>query len=359
MTAPDRAQGAALPPWQARAGQALEAARKNAPFLLYATPQNLQEEMARCARSFGSGQVYTPAFRYRTAQASELADDLMRAAESIDKQPGPLAPIYSAAAREIALERALCERAGQPGFAALAAQRFGHRDRFDSAASELALHWLDTLPLATPDAHGPLHRSDDESDPESLISQLRKRVGALRLPFRVRVSTDLAARAATGHGLLLVAPQRMLSKTTTARLVVHEVEGHARPQAASLSERLALFRFGSASGFDDQEGRALWLEERSGHFGPERKRRLALRHLACDGLRGGADFAETVRQLRKHTDLDEALAIAARCWRGGGLCREHVYLGAYLRFAAAPQPLRQVLKRGAVSLPCCQRLSRS
>jgi hypothetical protein len=185
--------------------------------------------------------------------------------------------------------------------------------------------------------------SDDASDPRSLYRRLLSEVGRLRLPFRVETCA-LAAAAATGDGVILVARGRKLSLRATERIVVHEVLGHALPRCRAGAEDEPLFRVGSARGNDEQEGYALYLEREHGHLDATRKRELGLRHLAAILVHEGADWVETVRALQSRSVGDEgAVAIASRAHRGGGLAREFVYLPALERVTLAAQQDRTML----------------
>jgi hypothetical protein len=129
---------------------------------------------------------------------------------------------------------------------------------------------------------------------------------------------------------------------------------------------IGLFAHGTANGADDQEGRALAIEQRAGLLGPARRVELARRHLACRTVAAGADFVESQRALMNAgAPLDDALRIAARAHRGGGrrgggccaggLARERVYLPAMLRVAALLERDRsadRVLSVGQVACDC-------
>jgi hypothetical protein len=94
-------------------------------------------------------------------------------------------------------------------------------------------------------------------------------------------------------------------------------------------EELGLFAVGTAGGSDDQEGRALLLEEQSGISDTRRRAVLGRRHAAARALRRGADWVETVELLiQLGAELPEAIDLASRVHRGGGLGREIVYLPA-------------------------------
>jgi hypothetical protein len=160
-------------------------------------------------------------------------------------------------------------------------------------------------------------------------------VGRLRLPFRVELCT-MSAAAATGDGVILIARGRKLSVRAIERIVAHEVLGHAMPRYRASREREPLFGVGSARGNDEQEGYALYLEWQGGHLDAVRKRELGLRHLAALSVHERADWVETTRLLLSLSATNtEAVAIASRAHRAGGLAREFVYLPALARVQAA------------------------
>jgi hypothetical protein len=107
---------------------------------------------------------------------------------------------------------------------------------------------------------------------------------------------------------------------------------------------LRLLELGTAGSFVDQEGLAIYLEEAAGLVDGQRLRTLAARVLAADWMYDGADFAETAhRLLREGFTPNEAVAIAERAYRGGGVARDGGYLLGWIR-------VREALKRGDVSI---------
>jgi len=167
---------------------------------------------------------------------------------------------------------------------------------------------------------------------------MRAAVGELRLPFSVVARASLAPLAATGEHVILVASGRRVHDEDARRTVLHEVEGHAWPRARSQRSSVALVRAGTARGVDDQEGRALLLEDRAGFLGAHRKRQLAARHRAVEAMLDGASFADVARLLvdAHGVDAEEAVVVAERVFRGGdgtspGLGRERVYLESFVR----------------------------
>ena len=273
---------------------------------------------------------------------------------------GRLGALYAGRARELALESAVCEHAGRPGFWEAARRRYSTRDAFDGDADGLAAGWLAEAPALPPPAVD-LVMSDDDRDPRSLVARLRAEVGARKLAVRVVVLRDLASIAATGEGVIQVVAGRPLSTRDVERTVLHEIEGHAIPRARGAVAPLGLFAVGTARGGDDQEGRALHLERAAGFLDGPRRRELALRHVAARAVERAADFVETARLLLAHgPPIGDALRIAARAHRGGGLGREAVYLPALLRvedaIARAPA-IEAVLSMGRVAVDAASDLA--
>lgn len=344
------------PSWEPAVGDRLLEAQRATPLLGRVAPRNLAEELRSLEADFARGRERPPRFAYEPAPPSHLERELHALAGKLDRIEHPLAPLYAAKAREIALEQRLCERVGREDFWSVARTRYPMARSLVAAADALAGEWVSPTSSRAPgDRDEPTDVvSDDEHDPKSLVSRMRAEVGARRLPFRVVTHDRMSALAATGSGVIVVASGRRVSVTDVERTVLHELEGHALPQVEAERRSLALFRLGTASGSDDQEGRALDLEDRHGWLMPQRRRELALRHLACRTVAQRADFVTTVRALRElEATLPDALRIAARAHRGGGLAREAVYLPCLLRVrdALSSDPsLEPVLACGRIAV---------
>lgn len=325
-----------------------------------ATPSNLRAELARAEAAWSAGREDAPRFTY--ARPPELSAE--RAALAVIEEgcagPGAHGTLLAGRARQLGVEAAACEVVGTPAFWGRARERFPRRDRFDDEADRVADAWS-REPLPAPSSEHVA--SDDERDPRSLLRSMQRAIGERRLPFRAVVSAELAPLAATGDAVILVAAGRRLTADETARTVLHEIEGHALPAARSRSLDQPLFEAGTAFGSDDQEGRALLVEDRAAFLGAARRRELALRHVGARSVEARADFVETARLLRRRgADTGEALRIAARVHRGGGLAREAAYLPAYLRvreaLAKAPN-LEDLLASGRISVEAARRLAGS
>jgi len=322
------------------------------------TPVDAHRERARLVEAIESGRDATPRWSYARVEH----DDLRRALDAAERALAaeaetPFDRLYLERVRELSLEAEMCTAAGTRHLPRLARERFASGDpEVARQASLLCRVWLDE-----PEQRGPSETlASDDADPRSLLSRMRAEVGRLHLPFTIVTEATLAPLAATGDGVILVAPGRRVSDEDAARTVLHEIEGHARPRARASEVPLAIFRAGTARGVDDQEGRALLLEERAGLLGPRRRRQLAARHRACEAMAEGAAFADVASALAREHGLDalQAVLVAERVFRGGdgvrpGLGRERVYLEALVRvrvhLAARPED-EAVLATGQVAV---------
>jgi hypothetical protein len=131
----------------------------------------------------------------------------------------------------------------------------------------------------------------------------------------------------------LIAAGRCLTAREVDRTVLHEIEGHVLP-ALSRSLGTVTTRLRPAGDSDAEEGRALALEREHGWLDANRRKELGMRHLAAVMAHEGATFEEIADKLDTlSADVAQAVRIAIRALRGGGLGRERVYLPALFRIA--------------------------
>lgn len=339
------------PRWVARASTSLAAATQRLRVIAANTPSNLREELDRLALAWRQGDAIDAQFIYEPrVDHTELRRALSAASSDLEQQ-GALGSLYAARARELDEEAALCEEAGGPGLWKAARRRYARRDQFDGQADALADAWLCGRVVPAPEDEA---RSDDERDPGSLLCRLREEIGRRRLPLRVLINENLASLAAVGDGFVQIVANRRMSRRDVERTVLHEIEGHVLPRLAAAKAAIGIFGIGTARGSDDQEGRALALERKVGFLDHGRRAELALRHIGARAVEAGADFPSTVRLLLgREASLADALRVAARVHRGGGLGREAVYLPALLRVEAAVAAdggIDAVLAQGRVSV---------
>jgi len=258
-----------------------------------------------------------------------------RLAERLGSDSGFLA----ARAEELAAEARLAENIGVSGVPSQAARRFKVPAPSASELEALARRWLAearSRDESSPNSGEPLVRSDDERDPKSVICTVCRYVGAARLPVRVEVRPDLLSLAAAREDWIGVAAGRWVRSIDAHRVALHEIEAHVSPRLAARSVPDSVLRCGCAGAGEDEEGRALWIEQRHGLLDQKRRGELGCRHLAGVLVRSGAHFVEAMRSLlAAGAEPDQAVSALLRALRGGGLAREIVYLPAMVNVGRA------------------------
>lgn len=321
-------------------------------------PQNGPAACARWLKAFARGE--RAGFAWQHTQPPQL-DAVKRALEQLQlslRDAGPVAALYTERAEELKLEAELAECVGDVRFFALARRRYpiGSADEW-SEARQLAETWA--RQAFEPEA-GPRHLSHDRASPDSLVNVVTRELARRRVDVRVEVVTTLGSRAATGDGVIFIRAGERLGARAAQRIAQHEILGHALPRIQARVQQLGLFRVGSARGTDDEEGRALCLEQQLDLMDGERRVELGRRHLAALAVAEGASAPECVQLLSSSgASPAEAVATYARVARGGGLCRELVYLPAWLnvaRASALDTELLRWLSHGRVSLAAARTL---
>jgi uncharacterized protein (TIGR02421 family) len=278
-------------------------------------------------------RVPTSAFR--------LLDGLRQEAESL-----PTPTLYIDKLEELELDLLMLDALGKPrAVRPLSARRYG-------TGATLAPTAIGPRTLASC-ARAILDHVPPQSEPrvlaalggeESLAAIVHRLADAVGLEVSVRIEPRLSAGAASGERTVFLAARRF-GRDEARRLAVHEVLGHLLAAANARAQSLQLLTWGTAGSFVDQEGLALYMEEVSGALDGARLRTLAGRVLAADLMHAGASFAETAKKLhvKEQFSAPEAIAIAERAYRGGGVARDVGYLLGWLR-------VHHALASGAASL---------
>lgn len=332
------------------AAEALLTAERETSLFWRATPEEPRAALSALAAAMRSGRAYRAVRPGPPVDLSVTRRALAELERSLTGG-GPLRELAVARARELELEASLAEALYTSKLAPLAARRFpAPTGELGRAVDALVARGLG----APPPPDSVKHRSDDAADPRSLVAQLRRGATEIAIPLRIELRTRQLAVAATGDGLVAVRPGVLLSRVASERIALHELHGHALPRARANALRAGLLRAGVARSSDQEEGRALLIEERRGFLGGERLHELALRHRGALSVRDGATPEETVRLLEGlGASLERALDLALRVHRGGGLARELVYLPSYLEVRAAfaeDSGLEAWFERGRMSL---------
>lgn len=319
------------------------------PLLSGVTPRNSAKEHARLTAAWSHGEELSPVWerplvdRVLLHSTQRMLAELVR---RLERETGWLA-IYRERLIELTRDLDVIDAAFSDDLPRAADARFA----CDTTAGDAAAERFAEAP--EPPAEE-LIATDDMNDPRSLLSQMRARVSELHLPVRVMVRERVGSLAAAGDGVVIVAQNRHVPPREIARVVLHEVEGHVLPRERGRGRSYGIETLGSAGASEDEEGRALLLEDRAALLSPSRGRVLSARHRAAQLVIAGATFVDVVRATRKLVPLPDAIGIASRVMRGGyargrdvlgGVARERVYLPAYARVAGAVEADPSLLAR--------------
>jgi len=327
------------------------------------TAENAHEERARLIACLLRGKTLVPRFALATRPvphaAFRLIDELRRqvpdlvgALASSARVPSSHAegrngtPFFGAVAEslyrekldEVELDLMLLDALGRPrAVRTLAARRYGTGSRMvttehgEISLAECARVLLDRV---APESEPKVLAAD--GTPDSLGNLVRALAGSIGLPIEVRVEPRLASGAAAGEHTVFLASRRF-GRVEAQRLAVHEVLGHLVAAHNGRKQALRIFEWGTAESFADQEGVALYLEAKHGVMDATRMRVLAGRVIATDMMHAGASFSETAHTLHASESFSpiEAIGMAERAYRGGGVARDASYLLGYLRVSHA------------------------
>ena len=288
-----------------------------------ATSTGFADEVTRLIAAARARSPTAPRFRYRPG---DDLDDLARGLDAVLAAIGPSQSGFVGAivgrAREARFEVDIARAIGTPELPLLARRRFRASPTDDARATRWAR-------LSSSDDGEPRVTSDDESEPRSLVNVMGRALGALKLPVRVVIRPDLAALAATGDGVVQIAGGRLHTERQALRITVHEIEGHVLPRLRRIAAGATMRLAGDG---DLEEGFALLAEQKAGLLDRERRAELGRRHVAAKLAHEGADFWQIVDALEDLGERpDNAVRMASRATRGGGLGRERVYVPAYFR----------------------------
>ncbi len=325
------------------------------------TAQNGATERARLIDALTRGQRVEPQFVYTPRKIERVVHESLAAARAL-AQTSPAAALYLARLDELELELRILEAIGDArAVRPLAAQRYGTgamsvtlgADEGPAAMSERAR-------TAAPSAHAPatttvataardILASTESAAPEprtlpaddarggpSAAAIVREIARAASVEVVVRVEPRLAAAAASGERMVLLAA-RSFGPREALRIAVHEVLGHLVSALNARVQPLRLLEIGTANSFGDQEGVALVLEEDVGVLDAGRVRTLAARVLATDAMHAGMAFGDCALLLLRDHGLapDAAIAVTERAYRAGGVARDAGYLRGFRRVRSA------------------------
>lgn len=354
----DRAAVGACSELFVEAEQFLLQAEDNISLLDAFAPLNFEAERTRIEGLLARSAVSLPRFEYRRERqrAVQLALRQIASARELLALAGDkhlLSVLLSERADELHVESRLVAARGTEQVSALGAERYVFSEREIACGAELAETWFEEA-LSLLEAE-----QSTTKERVTLASVLVNRSRRAGYSFRI-VEREMPSIAAVGGDCLYVRKNASVAPHIAERVWVHEVGAHLLPRL-SAKQLGPPFRVGSASSNEDEEGRAILFEERSGLLGSARKLELSLRFKIALAARSSTSQASTLaHELVKRGAAPPQVAEAlCRASRGGGLAREVSYLAGFLRVKEAleQEPKIEVwMGRGRISVSAARRL---
>ena len=314
-------------------------------------PCNFRQEAARLGELFSTGIVALPRFEHSGRGLTDLvatAEKLGFVREQlslfrIESSWGWLALLMQQRADELNLELELVHARDSPRMSSLSQARYALTSGECQSARDLADGWLNEM--------SPELDSSEGTVSVAFEFVLRARAEGLHTPI---VECDISSIAAVGGECIYVQRGARAAPREVARIWVHEVGAHLRPRLAARNAPPP-FRVGTAQANEDEEGRALLLEQRASLLSSVRKKELATRHLLAAAARESLEIVTVTAQELLMRGLPASLVAQATCraCRGGGLAREVIYLTSFQRVAAAlaqKPELELWMERGRISI---------
>ena len=320
-------------------------------------PLNFADEVESLEAGLVRGRIVLPRFIYRPLPAdfSRTIDELSAIRVALgtgtaDRAFQSVVELMYERACELELEARMVVEVGRPGFLPLLRSRFGSSSSVRQRSQRLARAWL-----------AESAEDDPPSESVGLASYLSRRAISEGYSFPI-IERKLATVAAASSEALFVEEGATVTVKEADRIWYHEVHAHLLPRLVG-THSCAPLCCGTSGAGDDEEGRALLLEERHALLGPVRKKQLAVRHLLADAqLYEPERIEEEALNLFSSGVPAPQLAHAlSRVLRGGGLSREIVYLPRMIElkrhFSVYPHHERW-LKWGRVSIEAVPALER-
>ncbi|QBG36562.1 flavohemoglobin expression-modulating QEGLA motif protein [Litorilituus sediminis] len=162
---------------------------------------------------------------------------------------------------------------------------------------------------------------------------------ANQYPLNLTIEKGMIANALVSGEQVKISDNAKLSNIQLKALAHHELGVHLASTLNAQAQPLKILRLGSPVNTTTQEGLAMLCEYLAGFMTFERLRTLALRVIAVNSMITEKDFKRTFNLLieEHHAEANQAFAICARAYRGGGFTKDYLYLKGFQQVLAAYQ----------------------
>lgn len=312
--------------------------------LHYVNPINFHHEK----RLFFSKRDYIPSFHYRQLRVDPYAFREKLYSLPISQIQDPvLRSLYRSVVDGYAARTDMITSIGTPQFKYNSLRYYGEPSPQDIANAQFLLH-ASQLPSYV--------KEEANITPDKAKKAFEDLVKEYKIKFSVAISNRIVARAMVepGRKMILVNSNSKLTSTHLNALLSHEFGIHALTTANASEQPLTILGIGLPGSTETQEGMAILSEYLSGNLPLSRLKLLALRVLAIKMLMEGESF-RTIYQFavdKYHLDKEEAFALTARVFRGGGFTKDYLYLSGFCKIISLSQHrTMDALMVGKTSLP--------
>ena len=169
-------------------------------------------------------------------------------------------------------------------------------------------------------------------DYEIVKQEFERTIEEIGIDWKVLITGNGSVRTDQGKRRLIIRDNTDgYSPERVERLKRHEIGVHALRAENGSEQDYGILRTGAGGYEETEEGIAATVEEMTGYLDPEVLRKYAARVKAVDMMMRGEDFEDTYEMLRDNgiDGREKAWRIATRAFRGGGFCKDHIYLQGY------------------------------
>ncbi|MDO6563075.1 flavohemoglobin expression-modulating QEGLA motif protein [Amphritea sp. 1_MG-2023] len=278
-------------------------------------PQNFrQEKQAFFASNFSQSPVFT--YATKPIDAFRLKRDLFNL--PIDELgDDDLVTLYSSVIESYVDKIDQYKSIGTADFLYDSLRYYGEPSEKDCRNANFILHLPD------------LEESNDTLlGAADIVAKLEAFAQAENYQYQIKLEDSLIANALVSGTTVKVNRAALISETEANALAHHELGVHLVTTLNARSQPLRVLGMGSPVNTMTQEGLAILSEYLAGFMTLPRLKVLALRVLAVKSMIEEKDFKKTFLLLKEqhHVADEQAFTITARVYRGGGLCKDYLYL---------------------------------
>lgn len=308
------------------------------------TPNNLEEEK----KKFFADAQYNPQFTYNKTDFPMLAfkDDLEKYLQEPQDEDERISNLVQERVRELLLWMQLHETKGTDAFSDIAIKLYSVPSI--SIVQEAKKYFTDTIVEECP--------TDRTLSAKDILPRMQAALREEGLEWDVNLRDDILPRMHIIKGKeLRINSQAKFSEQDVKKLIVHEIQTHARRYKNGLQQENDIFSIGTAHYLETEEGLATYNEDSKQLLTTRVKKNLAARVLAVHKAKTNS-FSEVYEELAPLVGEDKAFEITLSVKKGlsdtskpGGFTKAHLYFSGWQKVKQLSEEERQLLNIGKIS----------